>query len=114
MTSATTSTMTAGTHELVPDEMQFFRRVVPVQKPRLLELGCGKADMACRLLETGAVQSVTALEVDEAQLAQNMADPRRAGITFIKAGAEGVPLPDASHDVAMMLKSLHHVPLDSL
>jgi ubiquinone/menaquinone biosynthesis C-methylase UbiE len=51
--------------------------------------------------------------VDERQHAKNLAQPQ-AGLTFIAAGAQAIPLPDASHDLAMMLKSLHHVPMDLL
>jgi SAM-dependent methyltransferase len=106
--------MATTERELVTDELDVLRRLVPLDRARLIELGCGKADMARRLLESAAVESVTALEVDEVQLQQNIADPRLARIEFVRAGAEAIPRPDASYDVAMMLKSLHHVPLDRL
>jgi SAM-dependent methyltransferase len=54
---------------------------------------------------------VTALEVDERQLAQNLAAPPLPGLDFVHAGAQAIPLADASFDGALMLKSLHHVPL---
>jgi SAM-dependent methyltransferase len=33
-------------------------------------------------------------------------------LRFVSAGAQEIPFPDAQFDVALMLKSLHHVPLD--
>ena len=32
------------------------------------------------------------------------------GLRFVVGGAEAIPFPDASFDLALMLKSLHHVP----
>lgn len=106
--------MTTTEREMVTDELDVLRRLVPLDRARLIELGCGKADMARRLLESRTVSSVTALEVDDAQLRENLADPRLTGIEFVAAGAEAIPRPDHSYDIAMMLKSLHHVPLDRL
>src|SRR6202790_3981682 len=106
--------MATTERELVADELDVLRRLVTLDHARSIELGCGKAEMARRLLESAAVESVTALEVDEVQLQQNIADPRLARIEFVEAGSEAIPRPDRSYDVAMMLKSLHHVPLDRL
>ena len=33
------------------------------------------------------------------------------GLQFLAGGAQAIPLPDASQDLALMLKSLHHVPV---
>jgi SAM-dependent methyltransferase len=33
---------------------------------------------------------------------------------LVAAGAEAIPFPDASFDLALMLKSLHHVPMASM
>jgi len=56
---------------------------------------------------------VTGLEVDERQHAKNLASPQ-AGLQFVAAGAQAIPFPDASFDLALMLKSLHHVPMPLL
>jgi 16S rRNA A1518/A1519 N6-dimethyltransferase RsmA/KsgA/DIM1 with predicted DNA glycosylase/AP lyase activity len=67
----------AATRELVADEIELLRRLVPLEGARLVELGCGKAELARRLLERSLVASVTALEVDKAQHAANLAEVHR-------------------------------------
>lgn len=84
------------------------------RKLRLLEAGCGNARLARQLLERYPQAELTGLEVDERQLAKNMAEPAHPRLYFIRAGAEAMPLPDESMDGALMLKSLHHVPLDAM
>ncbi len=106
--------MNAPVTELVTDEIDFMQRVVPLARARLIELGCGKAELARRLVERGLVNSVTALEIDQRQHAANLASNPPAALTFQLGGAESIPQPDASFDLAIMLKSLHHVPLDQL
>jgi SAM-dependent methyltransferase len=106
--------MNAPTTELVTDEIDFMRRVVPLEGARVIELGCGKADLSRRLVERGIVHSVVALEVDRRQHAANLAGPPTPGLTFMLGGAEAIPQRDAQFDLAIMLKSLHHVPLDRL
>ena len=64
--------------------------------------------MARTLIARHADSHVTALEVDVRQHARNLAAPH-AGIVFLAAGAQSIPLPDSSFDLALMLKSLHHV-----
>jgi SAM-dependent methyltransferase len=100
----------AATRELIHDEAELLRRLVPLEGARLVELGCGKAELARRLLERALVASVTALEVDQVQHAANLAAPHPPAMTFLAGGADDIPLPDAGFDVAIMLKSLHHVP----
>lgn len=106
--------MNAPTTELITDEIEFLRRVVPLDGARVIELGCGKAELSRRLLQRGLVKTVTALEVDQRQHAANLAGDAPPGLTFELGGAEAIPRPDAQFDLAMMLKSLHHVPLDRL
>lgn len=99
---------------LVTDEVDFFQQVIPVRGGRVVELGCGKAAFARTLLQRGIAASVDAFEVDTVQHAANLAAPPVAGLRFGEAGAEAIPLPDDSCDVAVMLKSLHHVPMNLL
>ncbi len=95
---------------LVDDELDLLGSLVPLDRVRLVELGCGAARLARALLARHAGSEVTGLEVDERQHAKNQADPQ-PGLGFVQAAAEAIPMPDASFDGALMLKSLHHVPV---
>ena len=45
---------------------------------------------------------------------KNLAEPPQPDLTFLAAGAQAIPLTDASCDLALMLKSLHHLPLAAM
>ena len=99
---------------LVTDEAEFMQQVLPLAGARVVELGCGKADLARKLLQRRAVAQVTGFEVDARQHAANRQAPAVPGLRFVEGGAEATGLPDASCDGVVMLKSLHHVPLPEL
>lgn len=103
--------MSAGTAELVADERELLRRLVPLAGARVADIGCGDAALSRRLLGPGMAASVVALEVDRAQHAKNLAAPPVAGLAFHFAPADALPFADASFEAALMLKSLHHVPV---
>jgi ubiquinone/menaquinone biosynthesis C-methylase UbiE len=98
---------------LVDDELDVLAALVPIAGRDIVELGCGAAKLARALLERHPDTRVTGLEVDERQHAKNLASPQH-GLQFVAAGAQSIPVADASFDVALMLKSLHHVPLPLL
>ena len=100
----------AYTPPLINDELDVLAEMVPLAGQRIVELGCGAAKLSRALLARHADSRVTGLEVDERQHAKNLASPQ-AGLRFIAAGAQAIPFPDAGFDLALMLKSLHHVPL---
>jgi SAM-dependent methyltransferase len=95
---------------LIDDELDVLADLVPLAGQHIVELGCGAAQLSRALLLRHADSRVTGLEVDERQHAKNLAAPQ-AGLTFIAAGAQAIPFPDASFQLALMLKSLHHVPM---
>jgi SAM-dependent methyltransferase len=97
------------THERVHDELELLAAMVPLDGQRIIELGCGAAQLARALLKRHPASRVTALEVDERQHAKNLANPQER-LDFVAAGAQAIPAVDASFDLALMLKSLHHVP----
>ena len=98
---------------ICPDELDLLAELVPLQAQNTIELGCGSARLASALLERWPLCHVTGLEVDAVQHAKNLARPQ-PGLIFVAAGAQAVPFPDASFDLALMLKSLHHVPMESM
>ena len=91
------------------DELIVLNRLVPLAAQDIIELGCGAARLARELLARYPATRVTGLEVDAIQHARNLAAPAER-LRFIAAGAQAIPLPDAQFDMALMLKSLHHVP----
>lgn len=107
--------MTGVTHSpaLVEDELDVLGELVPLEGKDIIELGCGAAKLARDLLSRHPNSHVTGVEVDDRQLAKNLAAPQ-AGLRFVAGVAEDIPNADASFDLALMLKSLHHVPLGSM
>lgn len=95
---------------IVDDELDLLESLVPLDRLRLIELGCGDARLARALLERHPGAEVTGLEVDPRQHARNLATAQDR-LRFVHSGAEAIPAPDASFDGALMLKSLHHVPV---
>lgn len=105
--------MTTSATPLVEDELSLLESLVPLDGARLIEAGCGAARLARDLLQRHTGAECVGLEVDERQLAKNIAEasPR---LHFVRAGAQAIPFGDASFDGALMLKSLHHVPMDAM
>ncbi len=95
------------------NELILLNELVPLQAQRIIELGCGNARLSRDLLRQYPQCHVTGLEVDRIQHAANMANPAER-LEFVEAGAQAIPAPDASFDLAIMLKSLHHVPLERM
>lgn len=100
--------------DIVKDEVAFLGSLVPLDGATLLELGCGKAEFTRRLLARTAVKAITALEVDRIQHRLNLASEPDPRLTFGYGGAQQIPFDDETFDGVMMMKSLHHVPLESL
>jgi SAM-dependent methyltransferase len=102
-----------STPPLIDDELELLADLLPLGGQRIVELGCGAAQLSRALLARHADSRVSALEVDVRQHAKNLAAPQ-PGLEFVAAGAQAIPFPDARFDLALMLKSLHHVPLPLL
>jgi SAM-dependent methyltransferase len=98
---------------VVADEISVLESRVPLSGVRLIELGCGAALLVRRLLDRHQDLTATCLEVDARQHAKNLADPRDR-LSFVEAPAQAIPFAPASFDLALMLKSLHHVPRDRM
>jgi len=93
-------------------EPELFNELLELDGKHILELGCGRAELTRLIATGGSGRSMAALEVDDIQHDLNLNIADLPNVEFIKAGAEAIPFPDASFDVAFMFKSLHHVPLD--
>lgn len=92
------------------DEFEMLSRLLPWEGADVLELGCGRARVTRQLAEQLPLASVVATEVDLIQLEKNQAIADLSKVRFMQGGMEAIPLADGSVDIAIMLKSLHHVP----
>jgi ubiquinone/menaquinone biosynthesis C-methylase UbiE len=102
------------TTPLIGEELDLLQSLVDLeQHPRIIELGCGAAELSRKLLSQCPGSQVMALEVDERQHAKNLLNPM-LGLQFAQAGAQSIPYLAEEFDLALMLKSLHHVPPDQM
>jgi len=95
---------------LVANEGDMIDDLLHLESATVLELGCGNAEKT-RIVARKAA-SVLALEVDERQLAKNLAIGDMVNVHFAHGGAERIPASDSSFDIVLMFKSLHHVPIE--
>lgn len=99
---------------VVTDELEFLGEIVDLTfHRRIVEVGCGAAALARRLLERFPNATVDAVDVDETQYAKNLADPMQR-LTFHMAEGQSLPFETDTFDLALMLKSLHHVPASDM
>jgi len=98
----------------VSREIDLAAELLPLDRARILELGCGRAEFTRALAARFPSSHITAMEVDAIQHAKNLAADRPGNVVFAAGGADAIPLPDASVDVVLMLKSLHHVPVERM
>lgn len=110
--STTDSVSDTPVRQLV-NELELLKELVPLQSARVIELGCGNARLARDLLQTYPDSQLVGLEVDRIQHTANLAAPAER-LTFVEASAHQIPFADASFDLVIMLKSLHHVPLERM
>lgn len=91
-----------------------YESLLPIAGARVLELGCGAAELTREIAASVPGVSITALEVDSIQHQKNLAVQGLPNVAFRLGGAEAIPAPDASFDIALMFRSLHHVPVDRM
>lgn len=94
-------------------EIELMERLLPIRDTRILELGCGSAWITRRLAESHPDCRFIATEVDRIQHQKNLAAPV-ANVSFRLEGAQSISEPDQSVDIVWMLKSLHHVPEETM
>jgi len=93
------------------NEFEVLRELLPFEGARVLELGCGAAEKTRLIAERTGVAQIVAAEVDAIQHARNLAISDLPKVEFRSFGAEAIEAPDASFDIVLMFKSLHHVPI---
>lgn len=98
---------------LIDDELDVLAELWTQPGGAVIELGCGAARMARGMLQRWPCLHYLGLEVDARQHALNLQSPQH-GMQFEAGGAQAIPAPDAAFDLALMLKSLHHVPMPDM
>ena len=89
-------------------------RCLHLQGAQVLELGCGRALKTRQIAERYRPAKLIATEVDRVQHEKNVLIDDLPNVRFVYGGAEEIDLPDSAIDVVIMLKSLHHVPVDQM
>ena len=95
-------------------EAEIYESLLKLDGAKVLELGCGKADHTRNIAQAHPGAQIIAAEVDRIQHTKNLETAPPANLSFADFGAESIPLGNASLDVVMMFRSLHHVPLDRM
>jgi len=95
-------------------EREIYESLLPLDGAAIVELGCGRAEHTRKIATQGRGRQILALEVDELQHARNLQISDLPNVRFELAGAQAIPASARSFDIAMMFKSLHHVPLNLL
>jgi SAM-dependent methyltransferase len=93
--------------ELISD-LAMLERLVPPSGKDVVDVGCGGGALVRALAERGA--RVTGVEISESQLATAVEQDDGRGSRYLVGRAERLPLDEASVDVVVFMRSLHHVP----
>jgi ubiquinone/menaquinone biosynthesis C-methylase UbiE len=100
------------TEQPVTQEFAVLTELLPFDGASVLELGCGAAEKTRQIAERTGVARIVAAEVDRIQHAKNLEVSDLPKVSFAAFGAEAIGAPDASFDIVLMFKSLHHVPIE--
>ena len=103
-----------GTAITKASQREVYESLLPLKTAQVLELGCGKAEITRAIAQAFPGAHITGLEVDRIQHEKNLKLTPLPNVRFGEGGAQAIDLPDASIDVVLMFKSLHHVPTDLL
>jgi len=98
--------------EKICAENDIYETHLTLDDKKILELGCGNAEITRIIATGGRKRHITALEVDEIQHAKNLEISDLPNVHFKLAGAEKIPAADGEYNIVFMFKSLHHVPTD--
>ena len=89
-------------------DLALLERLVPPAGKDVVDVGCGPGALVRALTERGA--TVTGVEISESQLAAALEQDARRGARYLVGRAERLPLDNASVDIAVFMRSFHHVP----
>jgi SAM-dependent methyltransferase len=93
-------------------DLAVLQRLAEPSGKDVVDIGCGGGALVRALTALGA--RVTGLEISEQQLAPALAHDGESGARYLIGRAQELPLEDGSVDVAVFMRTLHHVPADAM
>jgi hypothetical protein len=91
-----------------PTDTSILERLVAPAGKDVVDVGCGGGALVRELASAGA--RPVGVEISEEQLAGARARDDGGGARYLVGRAEALPLDDASADLVVFMRSLHHVP----
>lgn len=90
-------------------DVAILARLVQPRDKAVLDIGCGGGALVRELAAAGA--RPLGIEISDEQLAAARDADGGSGARYLVGRAENLPLPDASIDAAVFMRTLHHVPV---
>lgn len=93
--------------------IQLYRHVLEparIEGSDVLEVGCGAGGGARFVMDNYHPRSLVGVDLVEANIAEALAQPPLAGLTFQLGDASALPFPDNSFDVVVNIESSHCYP----
>jgi len=95
-----------------PTDMSMLERLVAPAGKDVVDIGCGGGALVRDLAAVGA--RPVGIEISEEQLASARARDGDSGARYLVGRAEALPIADASTDLVVFMRSLHHIPAEHL
>jgi hypothetical protein len=89
-------------------DIEILKRLAEPAGKDLVDIGCGGGALVRELTGLGA--RVVGVEISEQQLATALARDKGRGARYLIGAGQDLPLEDSSVDVAVFMRTLHHVP----
>ncbi|HEY1510120.1 MAG TPA: class I SAM-dependent methyltransferase [Solirubrobacteraceae bacterium] len=93
-------------------DIEMLQRLADPGGKDLVDIGCGSGALVRELTGLGA--RVVGVEISEQQLATALARDDGRGARYLVGAGQDLPLQTASVDVAVFMRTLHHVPAAEL
>ncbi|HZE04149.1 MAG TPA: class I SAM-dependent methyltransferase, partial [Solirubrobacteraceae bacterium] len=93
-------------------DLEILARLVQPRGKSVVDIGCGGGALVRELAGAGA--RAVGIEISDAQLAAARAADEGSGARYMVGRAQDLPLPDASIDAAVFMRSLHHLPVSDM